>query len=89
MSKIKKQKTEAGEEISRQAVKFGIPLDDSIPQKFKDSHHVYRAGSDIWDAKLNQTNTVMRQKHVQNQEAENRSRRGDQSASSEIWYPSG
>eukprot|EP00292_Cryptomonas_paramecium_P007934 CAMPEP_0113719688 /NCGR_PEP_ID=MMETSP0038_2-20120614/35989_1 /TAXON_ID=2898 /ORGANISM="Cryptomonas paramecium" /LENGTH=354 /DNA_ID=CAMNT_0000648159 /DNA_START=8 /DNA_END=1069 /DNA_ORIENTATION=+ /assembly_acc=CAM_ASM_000170 len=59
MSKIKKQKTEAGEEISRQAVKFGIPLDDSIPQKFKDSHHVYRAGSDIWDAKLNQTNTVM------------------------------
>jgi poly [ADP-ribose] polymerase len=37
--------------------KNGIPLDDHIPQHISASHHVLREGDEIWDAKLNFSNS--------------------------------
>lgn len=62
MSRAKKQKTEAvsaePEEVKVQIAKNGIPLDDNISQHLKASHHVMRVGDEVWDAKLNMSNSA-------------------------------
>jgi poly [ADP-ribose] polymerase 2/3/4 len=62
MSRAKKQKTEAADsepaEIKVQIAKNGIPLDEIISQHLKASHHVLRVGDEIWDAKLNMSNST-------------------------------
>jgi poly [ADP-ribose] polymerase len=61
MSRAKKQKVEVSSdsaEIKVQIAKNGIPLDEHIPQHFNASHHVLREGDEVWDAKLNCSNST-------------------------------
>jgi poly [ADP-ribose] polymerase len=61
MSRAKKQKVEVSSdsaEIKVRIAKNGIPLDEHIPQQFNSSHHVLREGDDVWDAKLNFSNST-------------------------------
>ena len=57
----KKQRTEPAPGCSKektQTVKHGIPLDDHIAQHLKSSHHVLRVVDEVWDAKLNMSNSA-------------------------------
>ncbi len=61
MSRAKKQKIEFSSdsaEIKVRIAKNGIPLDEHIPQQFNTSHHVLRERDEVWDAKLNFSNST-------------------------------
>ncbi len=67
MSRAKKQKVvsavaDSGTadvvEMKTQTLKGGIPLDDMIPQGYRNSHHILKEGENVWDAKLNFSNST-------------------------------
>ncbi len=64
MSKAKKQRTESASGCSEctkekiQTSKNGISLDENIPQHLISTHHVLRVVDEVWEARLNLSNSA-------------------------------